>query len=133
MAESDQYDRAGHYKAQTPTMSAFSVLSTRDPASAAYSYHFSEGSESGSGMALWASCEIVSMGDPKNILFTTQLRFTALRSVIVGRYTNVIRSLQCNEFAEKPGRVEPAMVVSAPHMRVLRGETVSSNRINTCA
>ena len=98
MAESDQYDRVGHYKAQTPTMSAFSVLSTRDPASAAYSYHFSEGSESGSGMALWASCEIVSMGDPKNILFTTQLRFTALRSVFVDGYTAVTKVLHCNEF-----------------------------------
>ena len=98
MAESDQYDQVGHCKAQTPTMSAFSVLSTRDPASAAYSYHFSEGSESGSGMALWASCEIVSMGDPKNILFTTQLRFTALRSVIVDGYTAVTKVLHCNEF-----------------------------------
>ena len=98
MAESDQYDRVGHYKAQTPTMSAFSVLSTRDPASAAYSYHFSEGSESGSGMALWASCEIVSMGDPKNIFCTTQSRFTALRSVILDGYTAVTKVLHCNEF-----------------------------------
>ena len=62
MAESDQYDRVGHYKAQTPTMSAFSVLSTRDPASPAYSYRFVEGSEKGSGMAVWTSREVVSGG-----------------------------------------------------------------------
>ena len=49
-------------------------------------------------MALWASCEIVSMGDPKNILFTTQLRFTALRSVILDGYTAVTKVLHCNEF-----------------------------------
>ena len=43
-------------------------------------------------------CEIVSMGDPKNILFTTQLRFTALRSVIMDGYTVVTKVLHCNEF-----------------------------------
>ena len=98
MPGTDQHDRAGQCNRQTPTTNAFIVLSTRDPASTAYSYRFVEGSEKGSGMAVWTSREVVSRGDPKSTLFTTRVRFTALRSVIVGRYTNVIRSLQCNEF-----------------------------------
>jgi hypothetical protein len=98
MPGTDQHDRVGQCNRQTPTTNAFIVLSTRDPASTAYSYRFVEGSEKGSGMAVWTSREVVSRGDPKSTLFTTRVRFTALRSVIVGRYTNVIRSLQCNEF-----------------------------------
>ena len=98
MPGTDQHDRAGQCNRQTPTTNAFIVLSTRDPASTAYSYRFVEGSEKGSGMAVWTSREVVSRGDPKSTLFTTRVRFTALRSVIVGRYTNVIMSLQCNEF-----------------------------------
>ena len=98
MPGTDQHDRAGQCNRQTPTTNAFIVLSTRDPASTTYSYRFVEGSEKGSGMAVWTSREVVSRGDPKSTVFTTRVRFTALRSVIVGRYTNVIRSLQCNEF-----------------------------------
>ena len=98
MPGTDQHDRAGQCNRQTPTTNAFIVLSTRDPASTAYSYRFVEGSEKGSGMAVWTSREVVSRGDPKSTLFTTRVRFTALRSVIVDGYTVVTKVLHCNEF-----------------------------------